>query len=425
MWFKLWQCVVKELKLLFRDFGGLIILFLMPVVLVVVVTSIQDSTFQSIGASKIPVLWVDNDNDSISHQIKRELTETENFTIIETLGQQPLDETTAQNEVFKGNYQMAIVLPENLTSGLNIKVRQNVDAMLDEMGLSTSTYEPVEVEPKEIRLFFDPATQVAFKNGMKSSIDKMILQLENESIYQTFEEQLGSSETMNYQESFITFKEVVPKRDNEEIIPNSVQHNVPAWTLFAVFFIIIPLSINIVKEKNQGTYLRILSSPTSHSVLYLGKIITYLFICLLQFYVIVLVAKLVFPYLNLPDLELSFSKLLLMSVMTLSAGFTAISLGILVGIVAKTQEQSAPFGATFTVILAAVGGVWIPVFAMSETMQLVSKISPMHWALNGYYDIVLRNGTFIDILPEILCLFLFSLVFLTIAFMYDTKKRTV
>lgn len=425
MWFKLWQCVVKELKLLFRDFGGLIILFLMPVVLVVVVTSIQDSTFQSIGASKIPVLWVDNDNDSISHQIKRELTETENFTIIETLGQQPLDETTAQNEVFKGNYQMAIVLPENLTSGLNIKVRQNVDAMLDEMGLSTSTYEPVEVEPKEIRLFFDPATQVAFKNGMKSSIDKMILQLENESIYQTFEEQLGSSETMNYQESFITFKEVVPKRDNEEIVPNSVQHNVPAWTLFAVFFIIIPLSINIVKEKNQGTYLRILSSPTSHSVLYLGKIITYLFICLLQFYVIVLVAKLVFPYLNLPDLELSFSKLLLMSVMTLSAGFTAISLGILVGIVAKTQEQSAPFGATFTVILAAVGGVWIPVFAMSETMQLVSKISPMHWALNGYYDIVLRNGTFIDILPEILCLFLFSLVFLTIAFMYDTKKRTV
>src|SRR5690554_7000933 len=139
--------------------------------------------------------------------------------------------------------------------------------MLDEMGLSTSTYEPVEVEPKKIRLFFDPATQVDFKNGMKSSIDKMILQLENESIYQTFEEQLGSSETMNYQESFITFKEVVPKRDNEEIVPNSVQHNVPAWTLFAVFFIIIPLSINIVKEKNQGTYLRILSSPTSHSIL--------------------------------------------------------------------------------------------------------------------------------------------------------------
>src|SRR5690554_800915 len=425
MWFKISQSVFKELKLLFRDFGGLIILFLMPVVLVVVVTSIQDSTFQSIGASKIPVLWIDHDQDSVSFQIKKELEELGNFALIDQVNQKKIDEKTAQTEVFKGNYQMAIVVPEKLTSDLDIKVRQNVDAMLEEMGFGTSSFAGIEIESKEIQLFFDPATQMNFKNAVKNSIDKMVLQLENKQIYQTFEELLGSSSLPDSQEKFISFKEIVPQKNNQEIIPNSVQHNVPAWTLFAVFFIIIPLSINIVKEKNQGTYLRILSSPTSHSVLYLGKIITYLLICLLQFYVIVLVAKVVFPYLNLPDLELSFSRFILMSVMTLAAGFTAISLGILVGIVAKTQEQSAPFGATFTVILAAVGGVWIPVFAMSETMQLVSKISPMHWALNGYYDIVLRNSTLFDILPEILCLFLFSLVFLTIAFVYDTKKRTV
>ena len=43
----------------------------------------------------------------------------------------------------------------------------------------------------------------------------------------------------------------------KELIPNSVQHNVPAWTLFAIFFIIVPLSINIVKEKSQGTFVRL------------------------------------------------------------------------------------------------------------------------------------------------------------------------
>ncbi|HUH26200.1 MAG TPA: ABC transporter permease [Flavobacterium sp.] len=420
MGFKLMQSIIKELRLLFRDVGGLITLFLMPILLVIMVTSIQDSTYQSIGASKIPILWVDHDQDSVSFQIKKELTESQNFELIETL-----DEKTAQNEVFKGNYQMAVVLPKNLTSELNIKIRQNVDGMLDEMGLSSSSYEPIEVQPKEIRMYFDPATQLAFKNGMKSSIDKMILQLENQRIYQAFEEQLGGSEHLTQEENFISFQEIVPKENNKEIIPNSVQHNVPAWTLFAVFFIIIPLSINIVKEKNQGTYLRILSSPTSHSILYLGKIITYLVICLMQFYAIILVAKLVFPLLKLPDLEMTVSEFTLMSLMTLVAGFTAISLGILIGIVARTQEQSAPFGATLTVILAAVGGVWIPVFAMSEMMQLVSKISPMNWALNGYYDILLRKGGFTAILPEIFCLFLFSLVFLTIAFVYDKKKRTV
>lgn len=425
MWFKLWHCIVKEFKLLFRDIGGLITLFAMPIILVLVVTSIQDSTYQSISASKIPVLWIDHDQDSISLKVKKELEASQSFSLITTANNKAITEATAKELVFKGKYQMAIVIPKNLTSDLNIKVRQNVDGILDEMGMSTSTYEPVEVEKKEIRMYFDPATQVAFKNGIKSNIDKMVAQLESDAIYKTFETQLGGNSSASFNDTFISFKEIVPQEKNTDVVPNSVQHNVPAWTLFAIFFIMVPLSINIVKEKNQGTYLRLISSPTSNSVLYLGKIITYLVICLLQFYTILIIAKVVFPYMSLPELNLSIAKIALMSVLTLTAGLAAIGMGILLGIVSKTQEQSAPFGATFVVILAAVGGVWIPVFAMSPTMQIASKTSPMNWALNGYYDIMLRNGSLIDIIPEMILLTLFFVVFTTFALLYDKKKRTV
>lgn len=425
MWFKLWQCIVKEFKLLFRDIGGLITLFAMPIILVLVVTSIQDSTYQSISASKIPVLWIDHDQDSISLKVKKELEASQSFSLITTANNKAITEAAAKELVFKGKYQMAIVIPKNLTSDLNIKVRQNVDGILDEMGMNTSTYEPVEVEKKEIRMYFDPATQVAFKNGIKSNIDKMVAQLESDAIYKTFETQLGGNSSASFNDTFISFKEIVPQEKNTDVVPNSVQHNVPAWTLFAIFFIMVPLSINIVKEKNQGTYLRLISSPTSNSVLYLGKIITYLVICLLQFYTILIIAKVVFPYMSLPELNLSIAKIALMSVLTLTAGLAAIGMGILLGIVSKTQEQSAPFGATFVVILAAVGGVWIPVFAMSPTMQIASKTSPMNWALNGYYDIMLRNGSLIDIIPEMILLTLFFVVFTTFALLYDKKKRTV
>ena len=425
MWFKLWQCIVKELKLLFRDIGGLITLFIMPIILVIVVTSIQDSTYQSFSASKIPVLWVDNDLDSISFNVKKEIENSESFELISNISNKKVTEEVAKREVFKGNYQMAIIIPKNLTNDLNVKVRQNVDGILDEMGMSTTSYEPIEVQNKEIRMYFDPATQAAFKNGVKSSIDKMIAQLENNAIYKTFETQLGGSSTTSFSEPFISFKEIIPQEKNKDVLPNSVQHNVPAWTLFAIFFIMVPLSINIVKEKNQGTYLRLISSPTSNSLLYLGKIITYLVICLLQFYTILIIAKFVFPLMHLPQLYLSANKLFLMSALTLTAGLAAISLGILLGIVCKTQEQSAPFGATFVIILAAIGGVWIPVFAMSETMQIASKTSPMNWALNGYYDIMLRNGSFIDIIPEMILLTLFFFVIITIALLYDKNKRTV
>jgi len=111
--------------------------------------------------------------------------------------------------------------------------------------------------------------------------------------------------------------------------------------------------------------------------------------------------------------------------LTLFAGLAAIGLGILLGTIAKTQEQAAPFGSTFVVILAALGGVWIPVFAMPTVMQIISKISPMNWALNGYYDIMLRNGGIKDIFPEILSLFLFFSLMLAIALIYDKKKRFV
>src|SRR5690606_39075782 len=134
MWFKLWQCIVKEFKLLFRDIGGLITLFVMPVILVIVVTSIQDSTYQSISASKIPILWIDHDLDSISLKVKKELEASQNFSLVATDNNKALSELAAKELVFKGSYQMAIVIPKNLTSDLNIKVRQNVDGILDEMG---------------------------------------------------------------------------------------------------------------------------------------------------------------------------------------------------------------------------------------------------------------------------------------------------
>ena len=235
----------------------------------------------------------------------------------------------------------------------------------------------------------------------------MISQIETQSIYKTFQDQLGEGDKPIFdQKSFISFKEIVPKVNNKEILPNSVQHNVPAWSLFAIFFIVVPLSINIVKEKGQGTQIRLITNPVPYAVLIAGKTATYLLICIIQFLLMVAVGIYLFPYLDLPILDVT-GKMTLLIIVALFSGLAAIGFGILLGTVAKTQEQSAPFGATSVVILAAIGGVWVPVFAMPKVMQYVSHISPMNWGLNAFYDVLLRNGTFVTILPEIIFLFLF------------------
>jgi len=425
MWYKLFQAIKKEFLLLKRDIGGLITLFVMPIVLVITVTLIQDSAFQVVSETKIPVLVVDNDNDEISKAIHSQLQETGSLEIINQIDNQTVTEEMAKTAVFKGKYQFAIVIPKDLSKDLNKKVSQNVDQILGEFGLETDSTQTVveEIPSKEIKLYFDPATQATFKNGIINAIDKMVAQIETKAIYSTFEDQMGSEISLNSNDKFISFKEIVPNLENDAV-PNSVQHNVPAWTLFAIFFIIVPLSINLVKEKNQGTYVRLITNPTPNILLILGKTATYLIICLIQFYLILAVALFLFPQMGLPQLNID-GKLINLTILTLFAGLAAIGLGILLGTIAKTQEQAAPFGSTFVVILAALGGVWIPVFAMPTVMQIISKISPMNWALNGYYDIMLRNGGIKDIFPEILSLFLFFSLMLAIALIYDKKKRFV
>jgi ABC-2 type transport system permease protein len=425
--YKLFSGMQKEFLLLRRDIGGVIVLFVMPLVLIVAVTLIQDSTFQKVNNTKISVLLVNHDSGKVSAAVNANLEQSGAFNVITKFGSKSITEEQAKESIFKGEYKLAVVIPENLSSDLQAKINQNVERIVGNIGILSlfkKKEQPKTILNKEIKLYFDPAVQMSFRSGVMNIIEKMVAQIETQSIYTTFQDQLGDEQAAVEQNNFITFKEIVPDTDGKEIIPNSVQHNVAAWTLFAIFFIIVPLSINIVKEKTQGTYIRLRISPVSKIVVLTGKTLTYLVICMIQFYLMVAVAVFLFPSLGLPALNIG-GNLGLMSIVAVCTGFAAIGLGILLGTIAKTQEQSAPFGATFVIILAAIGGVWVPVFAMSELMQGIARSSPMNWGLNAFYDVLLRQGTITDILPEAGRLLSFFIITLSMALIYEKKKSNM
>lgn len=415
--------------LLLRDMGGIAILFIMPILLLVVITLVQDSTFKTISDVAIPVLLVDKDGGEVSKSILENLSGSNSFEIL-----LKDSEEEAKEAVFTGKYQLAIVIPENLSNSLQKKVDQNVEGILSRFGLEEDSISKSKetIPQKEVRLYFDPATQHSFKSSVKNGIDKMISKIESQSIYRAFQLELGEDDTLDRAdaepifdtESFIAFKEILPTKNNREIIPNSAQHNVPAWTLFAIFFIIVPLAINLVKEKNQGTFVRLRTQPVSYATVLGGKTLVYLVVCLIQFSLMLLVGLLLFPLMGLPKIDIS-GKLPVLYLVAFFSGLAAIGLGLLLGTIAKTQEQAAPFGSILIVILAAIGGVWVPVFVMPEFMQLLSKISPMNWGLEAFYDVFLRNVGIAQILPEILLLLLFFLTTVIISIIYNQRKHAV
>ena len=420
MLYKLWRSFIKEIQLLKRDSGGIVIIFLMPLLLIITITLIQDSTFKNLEGSKIPIIFIDNDKSEVSKVIKKELETSKTFELITDY-----NEKSAEKAVFTGDYQMAIVIPENLTKDLNSNIDSKVQTVVSSFGLETDSTptKTVASKTKDIHLYFDPATNAGFKNSVMNAINKMVFEIENKKIYKAFQDQLGTTEDLE-NKSLITFTEITPNKDQEELMPNSVQHNVPAWALFAIFFIVVPLSINLVKEKSQGTSVRVRVSPTSYYIHILGKTFTYLIICVIQFLLMVAVGIWLFPLMDLPQFDVT-GKMFHLLIVTLFAGLAAIGFGVLIGTMSNTQEQSAPFGATSVVVLAAIGGIWVPVFLMPEFMQKIAAFSPMNWGLNAYYDIILRNSGIGEIAKELIFLFLFYIAMVSISLLYERKQNSV
>lgn len=418
--YKLWRSFIKEILLLKRDIGGIVIIFVMPLLLIVTITLIQDSTFKNMEGSKIPIIFIDNDKSEISESIKKQFESSKTFELLTNF-----NEKSAEEAVFGGDYQMAIVIPKNLTKDINTNIDSKVQAIVSSFGLETdsSAVKKDTSKAKDIRLYFDPATNISFKNNVMNAVNKMVFEIENKKIYKAFQDQLGTTEDLK-NKSLIAFKEITPKKGNLEVLPNSVQHNVPAWALFAIFFIVVPLSINLVKEKSQGTSIRARISPTPYFIHILGKTCTYLIICVIQFLLMVAVGIYLFPYMDLPQFDVS-GKMLPLIIVTIFSGLAAIGFGVLLGTIADTQEQSAPFGATSVVVLAAIGGIWVPVFLMPEFMQTIAKFSPMNWGLNAYYDIILRNSEIGGIAKEIIFLFLFYIAMVAISLLYERKQNAV
>jgi ABC-2 type transport system permease protein len=212
-----------------------------------------------------------------------------------------------------------------------------------------------------------------------------------------------------------TFREV-------ELIPNSTQHNVPAWTIFAMFFIVIPLTQSLIQEREGGSLFRLLTMPVPYMTLLMAKVGVYLIVCLVQTAAMLLAGILLVPLFGLPMLVLG-NNLFGLIIMTLVVAMASVGYGLMIGTIAKTHQQAAAFGSISVIILAAMGGLWVPIYLMPPFMRAVSLLSPLNWAITGYYSILLRGGSLWQIAPQAFKLLLFFSSTVIITAIYHKYKR--
>jgi len=420
---RLLASIKKEFLVLVRDWAGLGLIFLMPVVLVLVMTLIQDASFRKLDETKITLLYLDEDLDTLGIQVQKGLEKAGYFEVVTKLKGSDLDERTLLDEVKQGHFQMGVVVRPGSTEAIRIRGKRLVLQTLGEPG----DLEVADTSARaKIVIYFDPAIKSSFKVTVRNALENFTSKIEASILYKALAAEMAQylpepPAPVTDAGGGIIYEEIYAADQYTDIIPNSVQHNVPAWTIFAMFFIIIPLTGNMINEKESGLATRLLVMPGSRLQSLGAKIAVYVTVGLIQFILLLVFAKLVFPLFELPLLVLGNQKTALF-LMALATTLAATGYSVLVGTVAKTHDQAAIFGMVSVIILAAIGGIWVPVFMMTNLMQAASIISPLNWSLDGFYDILLRGGGIREVAGNLAALTGFFVINLELAIWIGGRK---
>ncbi len=421
---KVFATIYKEFLLLIRDPGGMALIFIMPLALVIVMALVQDAPFRDYQELRLEVLFIDHDKDSLSAKVMTAFKASPNVNIV-----LKSDTIEAKRLVQAGKFKAAIVLPQNASADLRRKTRQLISNVFANFGLPAET-DSAELPVIDIKIFFDPAIKSNYKQTLSGAVEKIAANVQTEWVLDELQQQLseGRSETPEK----ITFDVSKIMRVNQRfasenryqgLMLNSVQHNVPAWTMFAMFFILYPLAGNFIKEREEGSMLRLRLISGSQWPVITGKFSFYFLICLVQFLLMIAVGIYVMPWLGLTKLVLGSNPLGIL-VTACSVAMAATGYGVLIGVYFRTPQQALSFGSVSVVILSAIGGVWVPVYVMPEVLQQVSRFSPMSWGLESFNDLFLRQASISAILPNVLRLVGFALVALGTSVVIH-KSRTV
>lgn len=413
---------VKELHLLRRDRGGLAVLFIMPVALVLIVCLVQDNILKVSGATTVKMVLVDHDQGALGQAFVEQLNTTGSFELSVFTDDMCFEQ--AQQGVSQGTWQVGVYLKKGVSEQLERAVTAQVKAALRDE-------KPSQFEAVSAQYFFDPAVQGGLKAGIRGVLTQLVaqetLKLKMAS-FQTllprqieryvstelgpmfgqvlaqkpFVIQLPENEGQLFQAVQVTTKGVV-------VAPTSIQHNIPAWSLFGIFFIILPLSGVILQERSQGVFTRLLLVPGQQFGILLGRLFAYLTINMVQFSLMLMIGFYVLPRFGTDTLHLN-GQGGAFFVVAFCAGLAACGFGLLLGLVARSPQQAIMTAAVAIVISAALGGIMVPVYMMPAAMKSLSVLSPLGWGLDAFQILLLRGGTLHDIVPQLfsllICFFL-------------------
>lgn len=161
-----------------------------------------------------------------------------------------------------------------------------------------------------------------------------------------------------------------------------------AWALIGT---VAAFAMSLVKERVDGTFLRLRLAPLTRGKILAGKGLACCAACLASATALLLVGAVVF------GVRLSNPAGILLAAVSISLAFTGIMM--LIATLGKTEQSVAGAGWAILLVFAMLGGGMVPLIAMPQWMRTVSNVSPVKWTILAMEGGIWRGFSLAEILP--------------------------
>jgi len=400
----------KELQVTFKDRGLLAILFLLPLVFASLFSlSQQGAADLATGATAltVEVFLVNEDDGPYGAQVAETLKQM-NILRVEELG----SAAEADERVGKGERAAAIIVPAGFSAGIDAYQPTRLDVVVDPVqqalagivvGLANFAATPVSTQGELLegtRTFIEeagvldgapPEAKAAVEAQTVGAIMAQLQQMQTDPPIAVISEgPTEAGESVNLMDSFM-----------------------PAFAVMFAFFLVGHVGQTFHKERDEGTFRRLLASPLSHASMIAGPMVAYSIVVVLQIVFLFGVGAVLFK------LELGDSLLGLLAV-SVALGLTVATMGLLIGVLTRTGRQADTMGTLVAFVLPFISGIFPmggfePTYMAGGVIGTIGMFIPHMHAAEGYRLVMTGEGTPETVLVQTVALLGFAAVFFLLA----------
>ena len=366
--------IQKEFKQIFRNKAMLPIIFILPIIQLIILSSAATFEVKNIAFS-----FIDHDKTSSSRAL---IDKFEASTFFNVITEFP-SEKIASSAMLEGDVDVILEIPQYFERDLLKNRKTNLSVIINAIDGAAAGVENVYIN-QIIRSFNKNVQTDLMQASDKKNIPKNIISIPS----------FWYNKTLNYK----TF-----------MVPGILVILVTMITLFLS-------GMNIVREKEIGTLEQMNVTPIKKQQFIIGKLFPFWILGMVLLTVGLIIARVLF---NVPMV----GSLALMYIYTSIYILVILGIGLFISNFTDTQQQAMFIAWFFVVIFILMSGLFTPIESMPPWAQFLTELNPVKYYVEVMRMVMLKGSGFIDILPQFIKTSIYAVIMNGLA-VWSYKKTT-